>query len=418
MRGLFLFLSLLSVVCSGAESSVHATALRVAPAYCRVELAAGATAMVTLEVETTATTRLLSAEADCGCVKVVMPANPTLPPGKSTLTVQVTGVLPGLKTLTMRTTDGTATVIVQVVTPGLGEGAALFAHLQTQAAQTGQQMVVIIHDLLSETRNCGCSGGSLGGIDHLAALREVLPQARLVLTGAIESSAIPVVGPLLAPYGWECAPADIHVSREPLLALSALSALSTPSIGEKPRFFAVINIGEQRLAHQRVIQPVLNRGAIAVVLLVTAQGIILSQHLVPIDRTLPSVAALSARSASTATTMRQVIDPTANPSTACASCHTSAHAIWSASAHARAFASLLPADQTTACATCHSTPLPEQRIRAPQVHCTACHLGSDQHAMTPTIRTTGTTDCRSCHDAAHHPGFDSPSAREKIRHGK
>ena len=71
---------------------------------------------------------------------------------------------------------------------------------------------MIVHDLKGETRNCGCSGGSLGGINHLAALRDLFPTARLVLTGTVErgeSSSSPVVGPALAPYGWDIAASHV-----------------------------------------------------------------------------------------------------------------------------------------------------------------------------------------------------------------
>lgn len=247
--------------------------LRITPVYSRVEIAAGATTTITIEVVSASSSDWLSAEADCGCVQAVIPENTRLAAGRNRLQVHVTGILPGLKTLSVRTTTGTATTTIQVVTPGFGEGAAIAAELQRQAIQSGGYLVVIVHDLLSETRNCGCSGGSLGGIDHLAALREVFPGARLVLTGAIDSTNTPVVGPALAEFGWELAPNDIVISRNPLAAL------------ELPGLFAVMNVGNSRIANQRVMTPLFNRGSIAVVLLVSPNHTILSQHLLPIDRT-------------------------------------------------------------------------------------------------------------------------------------
>ena len=325
------------------------------------------------------------------------------------LPVRVVGVLPGVKTLSVRTSTGTATATLHVVTPGLGEGAAIAAELQKQVSAAGQRLVVIVHDLRGETRNCGCSGGSLGGIDHVAALRDLFPTARLVLSGTVESnesgksSSAPVVGPALARYGWEIAPTDIVVSSDPLAEL------------ERPGLLAVITTGDHAVANQRVVKPVLDRGAVAIVLVVTPQGTIVSQHLMPIDRTLPSVAALANFAGGSPTVQ---IDRTATPSTACASCHVTAHATWSNSAHARAFASLLPADQGTNCATCHSTPLPKTVVRAPQVGCIACHTGAEVHAAAPTTRTTGVVDCRTCHDATHHPAFNRGTAWERIDHGK
>ena len=376
--------------------------LTVTPAFCRVELAAGASATLTIELRLTEPTHLLDVEADCGCIRAVIPDDRRLLAGLTLLHVRVQGILPGPKTLTVRTTAGTATATIQVVTPGLGDGAAVAADLQKQAITADQRLLVIVHDVRGETRNCGCSGGSLGGIDHLAALRDVFPGARLLLTGAIETSGTPVVGPALAPYGWEIVPADIAVTSDPLTAL------------DRPGLLAIINTSDQAIANQRVVKPVLDRGAVATVLVVTPQGTIVSQHLLPIDRTLPSVAAL-ANLAGPSPTIQ--IDRTANPSTACVSCHQTAHATWTTSAHARAFASLLPADQGNGCASCHSTPLPGTTVRAPNVDCTACHQGAEAHSAAPTTRTGGVTDCRTCHDSQHHPAFDRETAWQMITHG-
>ena len=374
-----------------------------APSFRRVELATGAMTTIKVDLVLAAPATLLSVEADCGCIRAEPTTSQQLIQGSNPLRIQVMGILPGMKTLTVRTTAGTATTVIQVVTPGLGDGAAVAAELRTQSTATGNRLVVIVHDLKGETRNCGCSGGSLGGIDHLATLRDVLPGARLLLTGTIENSAISVVGHALAPYGWEIAPADIVTTSDPLAAL------------DRPGLLAVIITGNQAVANQRVVKPVLDRGAVAIVLLVTPQGTIVSQHLLPIDRTLPSVAALAKLAGDSPPV---AVDRTANPSTACSACHQASHATWSASAHARAFASLPPADQGNSCATCHSTPLPGTAARAPDVGCTSCHLGADAHASTPTTRTTGTTDCRTCHDAQHQPGFDPVAAWLRMQHGK
>ncbi len=220
----------------------------------------------------------------------------------------------------------------------------------------------------------------------------------------IENAAVPVVGPALAPYGWEIAPADVVVTADPLAAL------------ERPGLLAIINTGEQAVANQRVIRPVLDHGAVATVLLITPQGTIASQHLLPIDQSLPSVAALANLAGVSGLVS---IDATARPSTSCASCHQTAHTTWSSTAHARAFNSLATADQTTACATCHTTAIPGRVERAPGVGCTACHVGAEAHAVAPaSVRVSGTTDCRSCHDAQHHPAFDPVAAWLKIQHGK
>lgn len=417
----WLYARLLVIVCVGSSlcasdvprqsptaEVLTAPLVAVSPTFCRVELATGGTTLISLEVVVAEPTQLLSVDADCGCLRAVLPVDRQLPVGRTTLRVNVIGVLPGVKTLSVRTSAGTVTAIVQVVTPGLGDGVAVAAHLRTQAANAGHHLVVIVHDLLGETRNCGCSGGSLGGIDHLAALREVLPGARLVLTGRCENGAIPVVGPLLMSYGWELSPADIVVTSEPLTAL------------ERPGLLALVNTSLLAVANQRVVQPILDRGAIAVVLEVTPQGMVVAQHLLPIDQSLPAVGAVAtaALAQRTELTARVVIDATANPATACATCHPSAHPTPAGQAHARAFASLLPADQSTACATCHSTPLPGTTVRAPHVSCTACHGGAATHAITPATRTTNLTDCRTCHDAAHHPTFVRETALERLIMGR
>ena len=387
----------------------------VSPTFCRVELATGGTTIISLEVVVAEPTQLLSVEADCGCLRAILPVDRHLPVGRTTLRVNVVGVLPGVKTLSVRTSAGTVTAIVQVVTPGLGDGAAVAAHLRTLAANAGHSFVVIVHDLLGETRNCGCSGGSLGGIDHLAALREALPGARLVLTGRCEQGAIPVVGPLLVPYGWELAPADIAVTSEPLAAL------------ERPGLLAIVNTSPLSVANQRVVQPVLERGALAVVLEVTPQGVVVAQHLLPIDQSLPAVAAVAAAAAAarahaTEPAARIDIDRTANPATSCATCHPSAHPTPAGHAHARACDSLLPAEQNTSCVTCHSTLLPGTTpgttVRAPHVSCTACHNGTEAHAAAPTTRTTHLTDCRTCHTPSHHPTFIRETALERLLTGK
>ena len=359
------------------------------PAFCRVELATGATTTTSLEVVVGEPTQLVSMEADCGCLRPIVPVDRHLPLGRTTLHVNVVGVLSGVKTLTVRTTAGTVTAIIQVVTPGLGDGAAVAAHLRTQATKAGHHLVVLVHDLLGETRNCGCSGGSLGGIDHLAALREVLPGARLVLTGRCEQGAIPVVGPLLVPYGWELAPADIAVTSEPLAAL------------ERPGLLALVNTSPLSVANQWVVQPVLERGALAVVLEITPQGLVVAQYLLPIDQSLPAVAAVAVAAAAArahATEPAARIDRITNPATSCATCHPSAHPTPAGHAHARTFDSLLPADQGTACVTCHSTLLPRTTpgitVRAPHVSCPACHNGTEAHAAAPTTRTTRLTVSR------------------------
>ena len=174
--------------------------------------------------------------------------------------------------------------------------------------------------------------------------------------------------------------------------------------------------GGAPIANQRVVYPLLDRGAIAHVLVLSGNTVI-AQRLLPIDRTLPSDAQILAELPALPPAV--VIDHAAAPSTSCASCHQAAHQAWTVSAHARALSSLSASDQATACATCHTTGLPGRTERAAHVGCTACHVGADAHAAAPaTVRVSGIVDCRSCHDAQHHPGFDPVAAWIRMQHGK
>ena len=373
------------------------------PVYLRITVASGADASATITVRCAEACRLLAVEAECPCVRCALPLPHDLVAGVNAIPLRITGVLPGPKTLTVRTTTGSAQVTVAVVTPGFGEGAAIAAAAVAHARANNLRIVAILHDLRGETRNCGCSSGSLGGLDHLAGLSQALPQARLIATGAIEGG-VPGVCAMLAGHGWELRPPDVVVTSEPLTAV------------DKPGVLAVIATGELTIAHQRVVRPVLDRGALVHLLLVDAQGTVTEQRLLPIDRTLPVATDLSAVPAGRT---RIALDQTAAPQTACASCHPAAQHIWTGSAHARALASLSLADQTTACAVCHSTPLPGRTERAPNVSCTACHQNAEAHAVQPMqVQTAGVVDCRSCHDAQHHPSFDRVAAWLRVQHGK
>ena len=152
------------------------------------------------------------------------------------------------------------------------------------------------------------------------------------------------------------------------------------------------------------MRPILDGGAVVMLLLVDAGGRVARQIVIPIDRSLPAAPALLATPPEPRTITVRSPQPAA--SSACASCHAPAHDVWQASAHARANASL-PADaRTNACVTCHSSPIGASPAR-PALHdadvgCIASHAGAAEHAAA-TADTTGTTDCSACHDALHHP---------------
>ena len=377
------------------QAEVPVATMSVTPAYARIEVATGAHADVVLTLHLPEATSILAVSADCGCLQ----SRDVLPMaagrGDTQLHLQATGILPGMKTVTVRTTQGSTTAQVQIVTPGFAEGSHLIAEL------VGQKVLVIIHDLRGETRNCGCSAGSLGGLEHLAALRTALPLARLILSGDTAGSN-PAAAAALARRSWEIRPADIVVSDEPLAALGNAGVI------------AVVASGAATIFNQRVVYPLLDRGAIAHVLVLNGTTII-AQHLLPIDRTLPSDPQILAELP--VLTPALLVDHAAMPSTSCSACHQTAHQTWAVSAHARALSSLSASDQTTACATCHTTGLPGRVERAANVGCTACHVGADAHAATPTtVRVDGVVDCRSCHDAQHHPGFDPVAGWLRIQH--
>ena len=371
--------------------------MNVTPAYARIEVATGAHVEVVLTLHVPEATNILAVSADCGCLQSrdVLPMAAAR--GETQLHLQATGILPGIKTVTVRTTQGAATAQVQVVTPGFGESSHLIAELASQ------KLVVIVHNLRGETRNCGCSTGSLGGIEHLASLHAALPLARLILTGDAAGTN-PAAVAALERRGWEVKPADVVVSDDPMTALGNVKVT------------AIIASGGAPIANQRVVYPLLDRGAIAHVLVLSGNTVI-AQRLLPIDRTLPSEERILAELP--ALTPALIIDHAATPSTSCVTCHQTAHQAWEVSAHARALTSLSASDQTTTCATCHTTGLPGRIERAANVGCTACHVGADAHAAAPaTVRVSGVSDCRSCHDAQHHPGFDPVAAWIRVRHGK
>ena len=396
-----------------------AWAVDVLPAYQRVELTGEATATRQVTITAGPATRILAVTGDCRCVTATTPLPLTVDAlGRAEVTLRISGAQPGLHPLTVHTTAGTATVTVQVVGGGLGEGAAALADAIQRARAAGGEAVVIVHDLGGAVRNCGCSTGSLGGIDVLAALPEAWrtaggPAARFVLTGAIEDAAAPMaqaVGPMLTRHGWSVA--DPAISTDP-------RDLARPEV-------AVV-VSATGPAHARRITPLMGGGAIALVVCRDATGGVVATVPLPIDRTLPRHEEVLA--GFTAAAVVPVAG--AQPSTSCSGCHQAAHAAWLGSAHARAFSSLAAGDRTTGCVGCHVTPLSSQAgggAGAPEggvpavaadVHCQACHTGSEAHAATGgTRRTAGTVDCRSCHDARHDPGFDPVAAWLRMQHGK
>ena len=385
-----------------SPAAADSQSIRVSPRFLRVEVSSGGQVRIQVAVQLIEAGTLLGVDIACPCVTTDLALPYHLPTGETLVPLVVKGVLPGLKKVTFRTTQGTQTLIVDIVTPGFGDGIQVARTAAQAAAASKLSLVAIVHDLRGAVRNCGCSSGSLGGIEHLAALSQVLPGARLVLTGDVDGTT-PGVASALAAHGWEVRPADIVVAADPLPLLA------------QPGVLAVLVTGATTVAHQRIVTPVLDRGTLAHLLLVDGGGRVVEQRLLPIDRSLPSISGLIERFARTG---QIVLDRAAAPSTSCKACHTTAHTGWLVTAHARALNSLSASDQTSACATCHTTALPGRVERAPHVGCTACHQGAAAHAAQPSMKTTGTTRCGECHDAKHHPAFDEVSAWLRIQHGK
>ncbi|MBA2480247.1 MAG: hypothetical protein H0V44_06270 [Planctomycetes bacterium] len=421
-RGLGLGAALLSILLLAAESgdppaAIPEPILHARPALTRVEVAAGEEQRLSIAVTSPVDARLIAITTDCRCVSAVTATPIDLTAGTSTpIELRAVGVLPGVKTVTLRTTAGTTRVQVQVVTTGMGTGAQVLSSTLARARAESATVWFIVHDLRGEIRNCGCSAGSLGGIDllaalpdHCATLDKDLP-TRFVLSGDVDGARAGV-GAALAQAGWSLGDPGVVVTADPESALAA------------PGVIAVIPTTAVAVEHARLVRPLLSGGMIAEVLLVTSDGRISESISLPIDATLPARPGILAAFREP---LSSTIDDTVQPCRSCASCHVAAHRVWSTSAHARAWASLKPSDHTDACVSCHSEPAsPEataqdtKKTIAPNVQCASCHQGSGAHAASGgRVRTGGTRDCRTCHDARHHPGFNPIAAWAMIAHGK
>jgi len=111
-----------------------ALALRIEPAYRRIELPADGATTAVVMVRADRAAVLLAATSECPCVHLTTPTPVTLPAGQDVaLTLAVSGLLPGIKTVALRTSIGVIEARIQVVSQGRGEGAAVWAELQQQA---------------------------------------------------------------------------------------------------------------------------------------------------------------------------------------------------------------------------------------------------------------------------------------------
>jgi len=125
-RWLFLPIALIALLLLGAEPVAQFAPnlpFSVSPAFQRVELAPTERVERTLTIHVARDLIVLAVESPCRCVAVTtrfpLPMKAGTP---AALALSVTGVLPGLKTLTLRTTVGSLPIQVQVVSAGLGDG--------------------------------------------------------------------------------------------------------------------------------------------------------------------------------------------------------------------------------------------------------------------------------------------------------
>jgi len=392
---------------------IHA-ADELTPAFIRLDLTAGERRAVLLTLVLSTEATVLAAESDCACLRLLTPLPLRVIAGVPTaLQAEAVGVRAGLKTLILRTTTGVLRSSVHLVTPGLGTGrselSVIAAEQRAAAPDSGLEVWFVLHDLRGELRNCGCSGGSLGGLDILAALPRTWAEvshggvARFLLSGDIEGRR-PGVESTLVGSGWGRdrdrvdAPADMDKA---MMALHPRLIVPPPAV---------------TVEHARLIRPLLDRGLTVAVALVPRAGAPTVIHHLPIDRTLPAQPGLIEQFPDRLSVT--IVPPPRT--TDCANCHASAQAVWQTSRHAVALASLASADRTDGCISCHTSPGGEVQTRVADVGCTACHPGGPIHAQARAAgRTTGTgptVDCRSCHDQKHDPAFDVLARWRHIAH--
>lgn len=370
---------------------IPVAATEVIPAVLRIQPEPGQILHRSVRLSPGAT--LLAVDGSCPCIQCLSP----LPHATDApVELALSGAMPGVKTLQLHTTAGIATLTVLVAIDGAADGLGVIDHLQAQ--HPGAAVWLIVDQPQEKPRNCGCSAGSLGGLDRLAGLPAVVRSVGLRPTAVITGTVGPTTADHLRRHGWH-----IGHSQVPIWDGSP----TTPWLDD-----GVIAVIARQSApqHRRIVHPIAD-GLLAEALVTDDQGAIVATYRIPIDRSLPAGPGPTIAAA-------PVVPDGHAPSQSCAACHPAETAAWKASRHAHAWDSLAPADRTTECAACHVTPTGPATVSS-HVHCQACHQGADAHAARPAVqRTTGLKDCRSCHDTAHHPEFDPLGAWLKIQHGK
>lgn len=399
---------ILCVACLAAIACLGAAERPVIqPAFFRVDLAPDASVDVRFAVVASPGTVLTAIQVDCACLKALtqLPARIDQR-GELEIAFRASGIRPGVESIVVSTTTGTVRAELQIAGPGTGTGIAVLRQALERAAAAQCGVWGIVHDLRGTVRNCGCSGGSLGGLGHLVALpaqaRALAPTVatRWFATGEVDGQRTGV-GSFLAERGWTIRDPAVVVAEDPTAVLTA------------PVITAIVLTGPSPINHRRILRPVLTGGLIVDLLVVDAAGTVQGHWVMPVDGTLADDPSILARFPDH---LSSRIDLDTRPSATCAACHATAHGTWTASRHARALDSLSSANRTDACIACHTTPV-TTGIVAPGVNCQSCHLGSAAHAAAAgRTRTTGATACRTCHDAQHHPSFDRANAWTAVLH--
>lgn len=384
-------------------------ALRLEPPLLRLDLQPSDVVETGLQLRAPPGTQVTAVAVDCACLRLLTALPARVPEtGALELRLRVTGVRPGIEEVLAATSAGIVRAQLQLVGPGAGRGSDQLAAALAQAQAQGWRLIAIAHDLRGQVRHCGCSTGALGGAGRLALLpataRRLAPTvaATWLLTGEADGPRAGLAA-ALAETGWIAADPAVRVAADPAPLLAA------------PGVIAVVVTGPAAMQHRRIVRPVLTAGMAVELLLIDAAGVIQARRTMPVDDSLADDPAIAARFRDR---LGSTIDPAQNPSQACAACHQTAAAAWAGTRHAHALASLKPEDRTDGCIGCHVTPV-APAVVAPAVHCQSCHQGGGAHiASAGKLRTTGTVDCRSCHDARHHPTFRRETAWPLIEHGR
>lgn len=388
--------------CEGAEPLAI-------PSFQRLDLAPTQAVVVPITIHAAEHVVITTAIADCACIRCTTSLPATVPAtGSVTLDVRVTGLRPGVEEILFATSAGIVRTQIQIVGPGGGRGADVLRSTLALAQQRHASVIGVVHDLRGQIRHCACSTGSLGAGDRLAALptfaRTLAPDSAIdwILSGDVDGQR-PGVGAALATAGWHVDDPRIVVTAHPLTQVAM------------PGIIAIIPTVPVAIQHRRILRPVLDGGLVVELLLVDTAGDLAERHTMPVDDSLPEDSAFVTHFPDHLTS---TIALDAAPNGECLPCHQAAHHDWITSAHAHAWDRLAPADRTDACVGCHTTPLNAATL-APAVQCQACHQDTEAHARSGgATRTTGTLDCRTCHDPQHDPGFQRDIDWARILHGR